>query len=118
MAFYLGRKFGRILLKHLVKPETIQKYDHYFDKAKVLLFLAYFLPFFPDDELAYLAGASSMKSKIFIPLMMMGHVTGSLSLAYVGSGVKSIKDLLFTVLSLVTLVGGIIFALHCKRHRK
>ncbi|MBT7928724.1 TVP38/TMEM64 family protein, partial [Candidatus Peregrinibacteria bacterium] len=100
IAFYIGRYLGRKIIKHIVKPETIKKYDYYFDKGKLLLFLAYFLPLFPDDELSYLAGISALKPRIFLPLMIIGHVSGSLALAYVGNGIKSVKEPLFIILSL------------------
>ena len=71
------------------------------------MFLAYFLPLFPDDELSYLAGISAMKPKIFLPIMAIGHIGGSLALAYAGNGIQSVKEPLFIILSLVTLAGGI-----------
>lgn len=115
IAFYLGRFLGRKIIKHVVKPETIQKYDYYFDKGKLLLFLAYFLPLFPDDELSYLAGFSSIKPKIFLPLMAIGHISGSLSLAYMGNDIQSIKEPTFIILSLITLIGGVWFVLYYRK---
>lgn len=115
IAFYLGRYFGRKIIKRVVKPETINKYDYYFDKGKILLFLAYFLPLFPDDELSYLAGFSAMEPKIFLPLMAIGHVSGSLSLAYIGNGIQSAKEPMFIILSLITLIGGILFVWHYRK---
>ena len=115
IAFYLGRSLGRKIIKHVVKPETIKKYDYYFEKGKPLLFLAYFLPLFPDDELSYLAGFSSISPRIFLPLMAIGHINGSLSLAYFGNGIQSFKEPMFIILSFITLVGGIWFALCYKR---
>lgn len=109
IVFYIARYLGRAIIKHVAKEETIKKYDYYFDKGKILLFLAYFLPVFPDDELTYLAGFSKISSKIFIPLIIIGHISGSLSLAYIGSGIQSIRDPLFIIISLVALIGGIIF---------
>jgi len=117
IAFYLGRKFGRRIIQHVVKPETLQKYDKLFDKGKLILFLMYFLPLFPDDELSYLAGFSSMRAKVFIPIMILGHISGSLSLAYIGNGI-SVKDPLFILLSLITLIGGILFVLFYKKLNK
>jgi uncharacterized membrane protein YdjX (TVP38/TMEM64 family) len=118
IAFYLGRYLGRKIIKRVVKEETIKKYDHYFEKGKILLFLAYFLPIFPDDELSYLAGFSAISPRIFLPLMAIGHISGSLSLAYLGSGIKSIKEPLFIILSLVTLIGGIWFVCHYRKVKK
>ena len=74
IAFYLGRKFGRKIIKHLVKEETLRKYDKVFEKGKTILFLMYLLPLFPDDELSYLAGFSSIKAKVFLPIVS-NHLT-------------------------------------------
>lgn len=112
IAFYLGRYLGRKIIKHVVKETTIKRYDYYFEKGKLLLFLAYFLPLFPDDELSYLAGFSAMKPKVFLPLMAIGHISGSLSLAYTGNGIQSIKEPMFIILSLITIIGGILFVGH------
>jgi uncharacterized membrane protein YdjX (TVP38/TMEM64 family) len=109
IAFYLGRYLGRKLLKKIIQAKTLKKYDGYINKGKSLIFLAYFLPLFPDDEISYLAGFSSMKSKIFLPMMILGHLSGSLSLAYLGNGISSAQEPLFIFLSLITLVGGILF---------
>lgn len=114
VAFYLGRRFGRRLVGKVVKKETMQKYDKLFDKGKLVLFLMYFLPLFPDDELSYLAGISSINSRVFIPLMLIGHLSGSLSLAYIGNGL-SLKDPLFILLSLITLIGGVFFVVYYRR---
>jgi uncharacterized membrane protein YdjX (TVP38/TMEM64 family) len=115
VAFYLARFFGRRIIKHVVNKETIKKYDHYFNKGKILLFLAYFLPVFPDDELSYLAGLSAMKQGVFLPLMAIGHVSGSLSLAYLGNGISSAREPMFIILSLITLIGGVWFVWHYRK---
>lgn len=117
IAFYLGRKFGRKAVKRLVKEETLYKYDKLFDKGNFVLFLMYFLPLFPDDELAYLAGFSSMRARLFIPLMLLGHIGGSLGLAILGSGL-SYTNIWFIVFSVITLVCAILFVLFYKKHRE
>jgi len=118
IAFYLGRYLGRKIIKHVVKEKTINRYDFYFEKGKLLLFLAYFLPLFPDDELSYLAGFSAMSPKVFLPLMAIGHISGSLSLSYIGSGIKSVREPLFIILSLITLIGGIWFIWYFNKVKK
>ncbi len=116
IAFYLGRIFGRKILQHLVAKETLTKYDTLFEKGELLLFIMYFLPLFPDDELSYLAGFSSMKAKAFIPIMLIGHIGGSLGLAYLGSGF-SYSDPLFIALSITSLILGLLFViLHRKKY--
>jgi uncharacterized membrane protein YdjX (TVP38/TMEM64 family) len=118
IAFYIARYLGRRIIKHVAKPKTIKKYDHYFEKGRGLLFLAYFLPLFPDDELSYLAGLSKMSPKIFLPLMAIGHMSGSLALAYIGNGIESIKEPLFIILSLITLIAGFLFLWHYRKVKK
>lgn len=115
IAFYLARFFGRKVIQHVVKAKTVKKYDHYFEKGKALLFLAYFLPLFPDDELSYLAGISAISPRIFLPLMAIGHVSGSLSLAYIGNGIQSFKEPMFIILSIITLIGGVWFLWHFRK---
>jgi len=117
IAFYLGRSLGRKIIKHLVKERTLKKYDRIFDKGAVVLFLMYFLPLFPDDELSYLAGFSAMRWQVFVPVMILGHIGGSLGLAYLGSGISS-KDPLFYVMMVLTLVSGILFVFLYKRLHK
>ena len=114
IAFYLGRKFGRKLIKKMVKKETIKKYDWLFNRGKFVLFLMYFLPLFPDDELSYLAGFSSMPAKVFIPIMIIGHVGGSLGLSLIGNGL-SMKDPVFIFFSIITLIMGALFVIYYKK---
>lgn len=114
IAFYIGRKLGRRLVQRLVKPENLGKYDKLFEKGKIILFLMYFLPLFPDDELSYLAGISSIKTKAFIPIMLIGHIGGSLGLAFLGAG-STFKDPWFIVFSAVTFLAGILFVIFSKK---
>ena len=118
LAFYIARVWGRQIIKHIARPETLHKYDFYFEKGRALIFLAYFLPFFPDDEISYLAGISAMSPKIFLPLMTLGHVSGSLALAYVGNGIISTTEPMFIILSLITLLGGAWFIWRLRKIRQ
>ncbi len=114
IAFYLGRRFGRRVIRHVVKPNTLRKYDKLFEKGKLILFLMYFLPLFPDDELSYLAGFSSIRARVFIPIILIGHLGGSLGLAFLGSGL-SYSNPLFIIFSILTLIAGISFVIYYKK---
>lgn len=103
-AFFLARTIGRPIVSRFVAPETIEKYDRYTSDKSLVLFLFYFLPLFPDDEMSYLAGLSKMKFRMFLLANVFGHVGGSLGLAYLGSGIDT-RDPLFWVLFITTLVG-------------
>lgn len=117
IAFYISRHFYRRIITRTLKPDFIKKYNFYFDKGLLLLFLAYVLPFFPDDELTYLAGISTIRPKTFLPLMAIGHSVGSLAGAYYGNGVQSFSEPLFILFLAIILVGGTLFFLHF-RHIK
>lgn len=103
-ALFLARTIGRPIVSRFVSPVTIEKYDKLVADKSLILFLFYFLPLFPDDEISYLAGLSKMKFRLFLLANMFGHVGGSFGLAYIGSGIDT-RDPVFWVLFVVTLLG-------------
>lgn len=103
-AFFIARFAGRELAERYVSPETLKRYDRYLSNKSFVLFLCYFLPVFPDDEMSYLAGLSKMPLKQFLTANIFGHIGGSLGLAYAGSGIDT-RDPLLWILSGITLIG-------------
>jgi uncharacterized membrane protein YdjX (TVP38/TMEM64 family) len=117
IAYFLAHKYGRKFVHNFVEEKTIKQFDHYvagenyFSPQSLILFLIYFLPLFPDDEISYVVGISKMKLKPFLLANLFGHLGGALSLAYIGSGINT-KDPYFWFLFLITLAGfPIIWAL-------
>lgn len=104
VAFWLARIIGRKIAGKYVSAETIQKYDRWVSDKSFALFLMYFLPLFPDDEMSYLAGLSKMKFRVFLFANVFGHIGGSVSLAYIGNGLDT-KDPILWALMLISLVG-------------
>ncbi len=117
IAFFIGRKAGRPLVKKFISNEAIGKYDKYASRGGWILFLIYFLPLFPDDEITYFAGISKMPIRIFIPAMLFGHIGGSIGLAYTGAGIK-VRDPLFYVIIIITLVCGLVLTILMRRLNK
>ncbi len=106
VAFSLAQKLGRDLVKKMVKKETLQKYDNFWEKGgSFLLFLVYYLPFFPDDTISYIAGISKIKFKFFMIANIFGNIGGSLALAYIGSGMDPTKTKFFIIFGIVGLIG-------------
>lgn len=103
IAFSLGRYVGRPLLHRLVRQETLEKYDGIWDKSASVLFLMYFLPAFPDDELSYIVGASRMPIRTFAAVAGFGVIGGSAVPAYVGSG-ADLKSPTFVLLLAVSVL--------------
>lgn len=104
IAFFIARTLGRKMANRFIAQRTLEKYDKYVSDKSLILFLLYYLPIFPDDELSYLAGLSKMKFKMFFLANLFGHLGGSIALAYAGSGIDT-KDPLFWILMATLLIG-------------
>lgn len=103
-AFAISRYAARPLLKKGLSDETIANYDRWIGGSGFILFLAYWLPFFPDDELSYIAGASKMSWKKFMTANVFGQFGGSIGLAYAGAGV--VHDPRAYIILGISLIGG------------
>jgi len=89
ISFFLARTIGRPIVEKLVKKKTLERYDSFWEKGgSFVLFLIYYLPLFPDDEVSYIAGTSKIKTIPFLIANILGHVGGAMALAYIGSGIK------------------------------
>lgn len=110
IAFFLSRTIGRPIVKRLVKPKTLIKYDKFWEKGgSFVLFLIYYLPLFPDDEISYIAGISKMKFTPFLIANLLGHTGGALALAYLGNGIQ-LKTLTFAIVFFITGILAFVFS--------
>jgi uncharacterized membrane protein YdjX (TVP38/TMEM64 family) len=116
-AFWISRSLARPLALRFVDEKTISKYDKLVADKYFTLFLIYFLPFFPDDEISYLAGLSRMNFLPFLLVNLLGQVGGSWSLAYVGGGVSK-YDWFFWLLVILTAVGFPVIWMLLRRQAK
>jgi uncharacterized membrane protein YdjX (TVP38/TMEM64 family) len=106
-AFYIARALRSSLVNRFVDENVLREYDRIISGGpyqSLILFLIYFLPFFPDDEISYLVGLSKMPKSYFVLANLFGHLGGSFSLALIGSGIDT-KDPWFWFLFLITLAG-------------
>jgi uncharacterized membrane protein YdjX (TVP38/TMEM64 family) len=111
IAFFLSRTIGRPIVEKLVKPKTLQRYDNFWQKGgSFLLFLIYYLPLFPDDEVSYIAGTSKIKIIPFLIANILGHIGGAMALAYIGSGIK-FGTLDFIIVFFITGVLAVVFSI-------
>ena len=115
-AFTISHYVGRPLLKYFVSEKALSRYDKYVGGSGFFLFLAYWLPFFPDDELSYVAGISKMRWRRFMIANVLGQVGGSVSLAYAGAGV--FKGILPYAMLLGSLAAGCVWFWFIRRSDK
>mgnify|MGYP002508213373 CR=1 FL=1 len=65
-AFFLGRVFGVKLLIWMVGPKAYNKYQKMLKgRDKLMLFMMFLLPVFPDDLLCIFAGVTTMSYTTF-----------------------------------------------------
>lgn len=104
IAFYLSRTFGRRLVKRIVGEKMLAKYDKIWERnGGFYLFLIYFLPLFPDDEISYITGISKMKAKVFFIAAVFGHLGGAFGLAFVGAGIGQRSPVTIAIYILLTV---------------
>lgn len=75
IAFLLARKFGKPLVEVLFPSGKYDKWSGWIAKSKsytAFLFMAMLLPLFPDDYLCYLTGISSMATRKFVWIIILG----------------------------------------------
>lgn len=110
LAFVIARKFGTPIIKRAIPQEDINKYNKFWDKGLVAIFIMYWLPFFPDDAFSYLGGISKIKFKTFILLVSLAHITGVLTTTLAGTLGETAWFLhpAFLIIGPVTLILGLI----------
>lgn len=90
-AFFLGKVFGRNLAVWLCGEKNVNKYQEITKgKDKILFFLMFLLPFFPDDLLCILAGMTNMSYLSFFIMMLATRPIGALTVAGSFKGITSI----------------------------
>jgi uncharacterized membrane protein YdjX (TVP38/TMEM64 family) len=88
--FAAARRWGRPLVSRLVGEEAVQRYAGIVERAGGWwLFLAFLLPFMPDDALVALAGLSGMSYGRFLLLTTLGRLPMMALTGYVAVGVLS-----------------------------
>ena len=83
--FFIGRLAGVNLIRKIISPKTMNRFDTFFKKqGTLLLLILYIFPGFPKDILSILAGITSIPFKIFILIATIGRMPGTLFLSLQG----------------------------------
>ncbi len=91
IAFLLARKYGVKIVKSMFSETKYEKYSTWAGNSKsyvALLFWAMVLPLFPDDFLCYFSGLTSMKTKKFIIIIILGKPWCLLAYSLIFSYIK------------------------------
>jgi uncharacterized membrane protein YdjX (TVP38/TMEM64 family) len=108
LAFLLGRWLEIHFVKRVVQPETLKKFDFLMERQGALLsFILFLFPGFPKDYLCFILGVSPMHLKIFLLIVVIGRIPGTLLLTLQGAQVYQGHYLDFAIMLGVILVGGV-----------
>jgi len=106
LALTLSRRYGRPLVERFVAKETLARMDELIAKGGLwFFFIAFLLPFFPDDALCFLAGLSPIPLRWLLAVMVVGRLPGVAASAFLGAGISHLPpELLAVILGLAALL--------------
>ncbi|MGD0021173.1 MAG: VTT domain-containing protein [Smithellaceae bacterium] len=119
LAFILSRRFGLPLVKKVVSPAILEKYDNFMTESGPLVsFTLFLIPGFPKAALCYIIGLSRMNVWIFIVISTFGRLFGTILLSLSGSSLRTMHIVTLSII-LVTITIIYLFAyLYRKRLAK
>jgi uncharacterized membrane protein YdjX (TVP38/TMEM64 family) len=104
-AFLLGKKFGRPLVEKIAGKKNIDKYMvSVSSRQKLVLFLMFLFPFFPDDLLCLVAGLSAMRLPYFAVLVLVSRPFGLLFSALLGAGFITLPFWAWAIIFIVVII--------------
>lgn len=91
--FYLSRWLGRSFVQHLAERHSLQRYDDVLrEHGPAVLFLAFLLPFFPDDLLCCIAGMTGMRVRDLLWTVVLGRFPLFVAYSYLGANAQRYTD--------------------------
>jgi len=115
LAMGLARWFGRPLVARLVGAERLARWDRVAQRqGPVFFFLAFLLPFLPDDLLCFLVGLSPLPIPYMLLLAAVGRLPGLWVASWVGANATTMPWWGWAGLG----VGGVALAALFARYRE
>lgn len=105
LAFILSRVYGMPLVRRLVNPSIMDRYDHFIEaRGPLTCFILFLIPGFPKAALCYIIGLSQMNIWIFIAVSTVGRLFGTILLSLTGDSVRTMRSVvLFIILGLIAI---------------
>jgi uncharacterized membrane protein YdjX (TVP38/TMEM64 family) len=109
MAFLAARVVGQPLLKLVISPDTMSKFDKItHGRGVAAIFFLFLLPGFPKDLLSYFLGFSPMKFGTFVLICAAGRLPGTALLGASGSALFKENWWLIAILSSICVIAFLI----------
>jgi uncharacterized membrane protein YdjX (TVP38/TMEM64 family) len=116
LAFILSRTFGLPLVKRMVKPQLMEKYDHFIEaRGPLVCFILFLIPGFPKAAFCYIIGLSQMNIWIFIGISTVGRLFGTILLSVTGDSIRTMR--IAVLLIILGLVAIFYLFVYLYRHR-
>lgn len=111
VAFLLGRLLEKKFVVKVVSPATLARFDFLMEHQGALVsFILFLLPGFPKDYLCFILGLSPMSFRVFVVLVTVGRMPGTLMLSLQGAQFYKGNYLDFLVLlAFCAVVGGLLY---------
>lgn len=116
LAFLLSRRYGLPLVKRVVKPSIMEKYDHFMgERGPLVCFILFLIPGFPKAAFCYIIGLSQMNIWTFIGVSTVGRLFGTILLSVSGDSVRAMRVVVLLVI--LGLVGALYLLIYLNRGR-
>jgi uncharacterized membrane protein YdjX (TVP38/TMEM64 family) len=116
LAFILSKAYGLPLVRRVVKPALMKKYDHFIeDRGPLVCFILFLIPGFPKAAFCYILGLSKMNIWIFIGVSTVGRLFGTILLSVSGDSIKSMR--IVVLLIIIGIVAIFYLLAYLNRHR-
>jgi len=99
LAFALSRIYGLPLVRRIVRPSIMDKYDYLMEhQGRHISFFLFMIPGFPKAALCYIVGLSRMTIWTFIAVSTPGRLLGIILVSICGSSLKNHQATIFVIL--------------------
>ena len=99
LAFGLARVYGLPLVRRIVRPSIMEKYDYLMEhQGRHISFILFMVPGFPKAALCYIIGLSHMNLWTFIAVSTPGRLMGIILVSICGSSLKNHQGMIFIIL--------------------
>jgi uncharacterized membrane protein YdjX (TVP38/TMEM64 family) len=105
LAFLLSRIYGLPLVRKMVNPELMGKYDHFMEaRGPLVSFILFLIPGFPKAAFCYIIGLSKMNIWVFVGISTIGRLLGTILLSVSGDSFRKMRiAVLLTILGIVAV---------------
>ena len=122
LVILLARRYGRPLVARLANPDTLIRMDNWIEiqagtpqRAELILFLIFLLPFVPDDVACLLAGLTSLSVGRIMLLAAIGRFPGLLVPVLIGAGSVEITTWQWALLMAMLILIALLFMRYGER---